>query len=44
VPLPSVAELLGDLQQGRPPAVPLPLLESLTGESSPLVPSIGGPR
>jgi phospholipid/cholesterol/gamma-HCH transport system substrate-binding protein len=44
VPLPSVAELLGDLQQGETPAIPLPLVEALTGEPSSLVPSIGGPR
>jgi virulence factor Mce-like protein len=44
VPLPSVAELLADLQQGGHPAIPLPLREALTGESSSLVPSIGGPR
>lgn len=44
VPLPSVGDLLSDLQQGEPPAIPLPLLGALTGETSSLVPSIGGPR
>jgi phospholipid/cholesterol/gamma-HCH transport system substrate-binding protein len=44
VPLPSVADLLSDLQQGETPAIPLPLVEALTGEPSSLVPSIGGPR
>jgi phospholipid/cholesterol/gamma-HCH transport system substrate-binding protein len=44
VPLPSVGDLLSDLQQGETPAIPLPLLGALTGETSSLVPSIGGPR
>lgn len=44
VPLPSVDELLADLQQGELPAIPLPLIEALTGEPPPLVPTIGGPR
>jgi phospholipid/cholesterol/gamma-HCH transport system substrate-binding protein len=43
-PLPSVADLFADLQQGGTPAIPLPLLEALSGETSSLVPTIGGPR